>query len=110
MDNIIEIMEAVGVPYAYDHFAEGESPSPPFCVFRMPESNDFAADGINYYKKSRVNIELYTDKKDPALEAEVEAVLDGHSNFYIKSEVWISSERLYEVLYQFELEVKYAEE
>ena len=36
----------------------------------------------------------------------VEAVLDEHGIFYDKTEVWIESERLYEVLYSFELEVK----
>jgi hypothetical protein len=39
------------------------------------------------------------------LEASVEAVLDEHGIFYDKSEVWIESERLYEVLYSFEMEV-----
>ena len=38
-------------------------------------------------------------------EQKVEAVLDGHGIFYEKSEVWIESEKLYEVLYQFETEV-----
>ena len=30
MDNLISIMEEIGIPFAYDHFAEGESPEPPF--------------------------------------------------------------------------------
>ena len=34
----------------------------------------------------------------------LEALLDAHEVFYNKSEVWIESERLYEVLYQFEME------
>ena len=37
-------------------------------------------------------------------EAALEAVLDAHGIFYNKSEVWIDSEKLYEVLYQFEME------
>ena len=37
-------------------------------------------------------------------DAEVIAVLN-HSIFYNKSEVWIESEKLYEVLYTFEMEV-----
>ena len=36
---------------------------------------------------------------------EVEAVLDGHGIFYDRSETWIESEKLYEVLYSFEMEV-----
>ena len=35
----------------------------------------------------------------------MEDVLDEHGIFYNKSETWIESERLYEVLYTFEWEV-----
>ena len=52
-----------------------------------------------------MNIELYTDLKDPETENKVEAVLDSHGVFYDRTEVWIESERLYEVLYSFETEV-----
>ena len=41
--------------------------------------------------------------KDIDLEQRVQAVLDEHGIFYAKSEVWIESERLYEVLYQMEV-------
>ena len=52
-----------------------------------------------------VHIELYTDCKDLSAEQKVEAVLDKQGIFYEKSEVWIESEKLYEVLYSFEMEV-----
>ncbi len=48
-----------------------------------------------------MRIELYTDKKDVSVEKQVEDALDGQGIFYNKSEVWISEERLYEVLYSF---------
>ena len=47
----------------------------------------------------------YTDKKDRVLENRVEDVFDKNNIFYNKSEVWINSEKLYEVIYSFELEV-----
>ena len=50
-------------------------------------------------------LHLYTDEKNPETESRVETVLDGHGIFYDKTEVWIESEKLYEVLYSFELEV-----
>ena len=62
------------------------------------------ADGRVYFKIEEVRIELYTDRKDPAAESKVEAVLDQHGIFYARSEVWIESEKLYEVLYSFEME------
>ena len=50
MDNLISIMEEIGIPFAYDHFAEGESPEPPFICFLCPGSDNFAADGWAYFK------------------------------------------------------------
>lgn len=100
---VMIMLAEMNLPYAYDHFVEGESPDPPFLVFLYPGSNHFAADGKVYFKVNRLNIELYTDKKDVELEETVEAVLDRHGNFYGKSEVWIESENLYEVLYQMEV-------
>lgn len=105
MDKINEFLTAMGIPFAYDHFAEGESPEPPFLCYLLPESHNFSADGRVYYKISQMNLELYTDIKDPQLENRVEAVLDQYGIFYNKTEVWIESERLYEVLYTFDLEV-----
>ena len=104
MDEVIAILRSLGLPFAYHHFAEGESPEPPFLCYLTPGSDNFAADGRVYFKLDKYDIELYTDKKDPVLEARIEALLDQHEVFYDKSEVWIESERLYEVLYQFEME------
>ena len=100
---IISILSEIDLPYAYDHFAEGESPDPPFMVFLFPRSDNFGADNKVYQKINVLYIELYTDKKSPDIETQVEAVLDKYELFYEKTEVWIASERLYEVLYEMEV-------
>ena len=105
MEKITAILEEIGLPFAYDHFAEGESPAPPFICYLIPNSDNFSADGRVYYKINEIHIELYTDFKDLSAEQKVEAVLDEHGIFYEKTEVWIESENLYEVLYTFEMEV-----
>jgi len=104
MDRLLEIMNEVGIPFAYDHFAEGESPEPPFICYLHPGSDNFAADGRVYYKINEVNLELYTEIKDLTAEQKLEDVLDKYGIFYNKFETWIDSEKLYEVLYQFEQE------
>lgn len=105
MEKITAILEKIGLLFAYDHFAEGESPDPPFICYLIPNSDNFSADGRVYYKINEIHIELYTDCKDLSAEQKVEAVLDEHGIFYEKTEVWIESEKLYEVLYTFEMEV-----
>lgn len=104
MDRLLKLIAEIGIPSAYDHFAEGESPSPPFITYLLPGSDNFPVDGVVYFRITEVHIELYTDEKNPEVERQVEAVLDSHSIFYDKTEVWIDSEKLYEVLYSFEME------
>ncbi len=43
---------------------------------------------------------MYTDYKDPDMEASIEEVLTAHELYYEKSEVWIETEKMYEVLYE----------
>lgn len=104
LEELSAIISEMEIVIAYDHFAEGEAPNPPFICYLLPGSDNFAADGKAYYKINEVRIELYTDKKEPDVEEQVEAVLDEHGIFYNKTEVWIESEKLYEVLYSFEME------
>ena len=105
MEELLQMLSETQIPFAYHHFAEGESPEPPFICYLLPGSNNFSADGKVYYKINEVHIELYTDLKDLAVEQQLEEVLDEHGIFYNKSETWIESEKLYEVLYTFEWEV-----
>ncbi len=102
-EEVLAMVAELELPYAYHHFAEGEAPEPPFVVFLYPSADNFAADGVVYFSSNVLHIEVYTDKKNPTLEEQVEAVLTKHGIFYSKSEVWIESERLYEVLYEMEV-------
>lgn len=103
MEKLVAMISEIGIPFAYDHFAEGESPEPPFLCYLLPGSDNFAADGVVYHRISQVHVELYTDSKDPAVEEKVTAVLDRHGIFYDQTETWIESEKLYEVLFSFKI-------
>ena len=103
MEKLVAMISEMGIPFAYDHFAEGESPEPPFLCYLLPGSDNFAADGVVYHRISQVHVELYTDSKDPAVEEKVTAVLDRHGIFYDQTETWIESEKLYEVLFSCEI-------
>ena len=102
-DQITDLLRQTGLPFAYHHFTEGESPAPPFLVYLTPGSHNFSADGMVYYRVDQLDIELYTDRKQPEQEAKLEAVLDEAGLFYNKTEQFIRSEQLYEVLYELEV-------
>ena len=100
---IKEMIHEIHLPCAYDHFGTEDAVDPPFIVWLMPETNPFGADDGMYFSASALHVELYTDVKSPALELQVETVLKEHGFFYEKSEVWIATERMYEVLYRMEV-------
>ena len=102
-EQIAEMMEEMGLPFAYHHYAEGESPEPPFLLFLSPGENTFSADNLAYFSFKQLDVELYTNRKQPELEEQVEAVLAQHEIYYTKTELFIDSEELYEVLYEMEV-------
>lgn len=102
-EEINEMMLETGLPFAYHHFAEGESPEPPFLIFQSTGENTFSADNLMYHNFKELDIELYANEKSPETEAEIESILKHHHIFYNKTEVWIESEKLYEVLYEMEV-------
>ena len=70
-NEVFEVLEELSLPVAYDHFAEGESPDPPFLCFLYPRNLPTGADNTVYYQLHELDIELYTDAKDPVLEQRV---------------------------------------
>ena len=55
-EQIAEVMEEMGLPFAYHHFAEGESPAPPFLLFLSPGENTFSADNQMYFSFKKLDI------------------------------------------------------
>lgn len=100
---ISNMVEDIGLPFAYYQFPEGTGQQPPFICFYFPENDDFVADNINYAKIEALRVELYTDEKDFALEAEVEAALNEAGLVYSRTETPIESERMYLVSYDTEV-------
>lgn len=97
--DVAVLIESVGLPYAYDHFDEGDASPPPFICFFFEDSDDLAADNSNYQRIRPLTLELYTDNKDFSLEETVEDVLNGAGLVFSRSEVYIDAERMYEVIY-----------
>ena len=56
-----------------------------------------------YTGVNQLDIELYTDKKDLEAERKVEAVLKKHGFFYERTETYLESEKMYEVLFETEV-------
>lgn len=96
---IKSMVEELGIPSAYYEFADNTELAPPFVCYFFTSSNDLSADNINYCRIERLNIELYTDAKDFALEKRLEQILTDHEVFFAKEETNLDSERMHETIY-----------
>lgn len=92
-----------GLDVTYYSYPEEEAPPLPYCVYYYPSSDNFSADNTVYSHITALNIELYTENKSLAEEAKVEAMLSNYGIFWNKSESYITSEKMYEVLYEMEV-------
>lgn len=98
-DKLKSILTAIGYPYAYKQFAEGEDPEVPFICFDIVNDNNFYAEGVVYFRSSKIELNLSTKGNDPASEKHVEDVLTeygvGYAFYDDENEVTKLSERKY---------------
>lgn len=95
------LLKSTGLPIAYNHFKS--PPALPYIVYLFSHSNNFAGDNKVHAKINNYQVELYSDKKDLASEQLIEDLFDNNEIFYDKSETYIESEGLYQVMYEIEI-------
>ena len=96
---VATMIASVGIPYAYYAFPDKTEQECPFICFFFERSNDLVADDTNYQKIRQLNIELYTDNKDFALEESVETILNENGLVYSREETYIDTEKMYMVTF-----------
>ncbi|MDE5885833.1 MAG: hypothetical protein K2H29_12265 [Oscillospiraceae bacterium] len=69
---IAEMLATVGLPFVYHHWEDNSAPPLPYLVYLFPSRDDFYADNSNYQAIVNLNIELYSDQKDFAMERKLE--------------------------------------
>jgi hypothetical protein len=104
--DIADMIDEMGLSFTYYSFPIGEAPSLPYIVFYYPSNDDFGADNKNYVPIVNLNIELYTENKDFSTEQTVEDVLEAHDIFFSKTETYLTSEEMYEVLYEMQIAIE----
>lgn len=100
---VYDMLASTKIPTVYYSWKIGNAPALPYIVYYYPESDDFVADNINFQSINALNIELYTKNKDFATEQIVEDVLKANSLAYSKTETWLESEEMYQILYETEV-------
>ena len=95
---LFQLLKTTGLPVAYHHFVS--PPSPPYVVYLFSYSSNFGADNKVYKVFKNFQVELYTKVKDTASEALIEDLFNVNSIYWEKTETYIDSEGLYQVLYE----------
>lgn len=98
--DLVNAIKAIGLPVAYHHYPIGQAPALPYVVYYFPNNNDMIADNTNYCPITALNIELYTDNKDIALEDTLGDALNSLGLVYAKTETYIETDKMYQILYE----------
>lgn len=103
LQEVNNMVESIGLPYAYFQFPEKTGQAPPFICFFYTNSDDLFADNSNYQDIRRLNIELYTSTKDFALEKTIENTLKLNGFSYYREENFIETEKIWQIAYEMEV-------
>ena len=101
LKQIKEMLEATGFPVVYRAWPIDEAPPLPYICYLVAYSNNFGADDTVYWPINHLQIELYTELKDPESEGKIEMALS--SLYWEKTETYIDTERCYQILYEIEV-------
>lgn len=111
--DLYQLLLQMNLPVFYRQWTSSDAyptmPAPPFICYFEVESTHFIADGQVYQRAHTVSVELYTDRKEPELEAQLEALLTAADLPFEDEEVWIEDEKMLEKIYDMEL-IESAEE
>lgn len=105
--DIKNLLAQTGLPVTYYSWPEDDPlhpvPALPYIVWYLPGSENFSADDKVYQQIQTLNIELYTETKEFATEKALEAVLDAAFLLWDKTETYIDTEHMFQVLYTMEV-------
>lgn len=96
LDDIVSMIEEIGIPCAYRAFEENENaPAPPFICYLFPNSDSEQADNVNFAKIEELDIELYSSYKDFDLEQSIEQKLTQNELPFVREETYLADEKVY---------------
>lgn len=96
-------LAAAGFPLVYYQWPINQAPALPYVVYYYPNRADDPADNVNYGLITALNVELYTKEKSFTDEAAMEEALTAMGLVWDKTETFLDSEQMYEVLYESEV-------
>lgn len=103
---LVNLLKSIGYPVAYSHFENSEenpAPDPPFICYVLPDTDNFMADNTVYHDITDVDIELYTDVREFAIEKQIDDLLKENKIPFNKTAIYIDSEKMHQTIYEVRL-------
>ena len=101
--NLLTDIDGFKDKVAYRSFPVGNAPDLPFICYLETDTNNFFADNNVRQVIRGIDIELYTDTKEPTTEKKLEDALEKANLPWNKYEEYIDSERCYQITYSLEV-------
>lgn len=96
--DLAKALNTLGLPVAYSHFTS--KTDPPFICYLETNSDNLMADDSVYKEIDNIDIELYTAKKDKALEKRMADLLNSMNMPFEKTSAFINDEKIYKITYE----------
>ena len=106
MTDIQKVLERTGAKVNPGRFLK--APPLPWIVW-LERRENYGADDSNLIAHREITVELYAEKIDLRMERRIEAELDALGVDYSTERIWLSDEKMFETIYNFELEEKRVE-
>src|SRR5690554_2330775 len=94
-------LQTISLPVAYREFKN--PPDPPYLIYLFTYSNDVMADNQNYADINNFQVEIYTKNKDLDIEKMVQNKLTELGFSYFKTETFLQSESLFQLVFEIQL-------
>ena len=99
--DLYDLLRTLNIPVAYDHFDSNKEIPIPCIAYRELALSTFRADNLTYNQFFNYEIELVTEKKEIALERQLEELFTTNKIPYEKNdEVWDNDEKIYHNYYE----------
>lgn len=95
-------LEKLNIPIAYSHFKDVQYP--PFCTYSVNNEDNVTADGKTAITVFSTRVDLCTEHRNFTLENELEVIFAQNSITFEKTILWIDSEKMFQITYDFEME------
>lgn len=104
LKDLKQALDTVGIPVAYSHYEEAHAF--PYIVYEETRTDGYYAENINWATIATIQIDLYTQHKDPELEQKVRKAITSLELPFTTLETIVQAEDCYAVSYFIETFLK----